>query len=153
MVRFLVIIPAIVIAIVKSNNLPILSAGLTNPSPDHIDISLHTQLKVPPGIKARMDAQTLGLYINKDAKLPYVEVDLPEYHLKGTSDIIVTNQTRSILNHTEFTDFLATALNARNFTIYVKSKTTVHLGALKTKVTINKALKLAGIVQILQYAV
>lgn len=146
MIRILVIIPAVVRAIVKNNALPVYSAGLTNPTPDQIDVSLHSSLHVPAGLSARMDAQTLGFYIDAHEKMPFLEVDLPEYYLKGTSQLIITNQTRPILNQTAFTSFLINSLNTRNFTMYVRSKTTIHLGSLKTKVDINKGIRIPGTV-------
>lgn len=113
-------------------------------------MSLHTQLKSPGGITSKMDASMLGLYNTQDDASPFLEIPLPALTLKGTTQLIVTNVTRPILNETQFADFLRNALNTRNFTIYVKSKTTIHLtSALHYDVSINKGIKVPGNISIM----
>jgi len=142
---FLVILPALVRHIVNSNELPIISSALTNPTPDNITISLHTELKSPGALSSQMDPQMLGLYNSKNDAQPFLEVPLPAYTLKGTTDVIVTNVTRPILNETQFADFLRNSLNTRNFTIYVKSKTTIRLtSSLHYDVMLSKGIKVPG---------
>lgn len=146
---FLVIIPAIIQSQVNSNGLPIITSGLTNPTPTHIDLSLHTQLKTPGPISAHIDAQTLGLYSTKDDTKPFLEFDLPSYRLKGTTDVIVTNQTRPILDQNLFGEFLANSLNTKNFTMYVRGKTIIRLAGFHYNVKINQGIKVPG--KCLQY--
>lgn len=102
-------------------------------------------LKVPANLAVRLDPLTLDLY-NPDAMtfIPYMQVTLPGYHLKGATTLSIMNQTASIENSDQFEGFLASAVYAENFTIAAKGSTTACLGKLKAHLTLDKKIELAG---------
>ena len=58
--------------------------------------------------------------------------------MEGKATINVTNQTASILDRGQFTDFLNSAVYGKTFKSSVKGGTTAHLGVLKAKLTLDK---------------
>jgi hypothetical protein len=81
---------------------------------------------------------------DSDASHPYAQIVLPEQKLSGETSIVVTNQTTRILNETQFTSFIASTVNSENFALNVQGSTDGFLGSLKTPVTLDKQIPLAG---------
>lgn len=126
-------------------DLPIHAASIMNPTPDSVVYSLHSTLKIPAGVTVDLKPMTLNLFTNEsDSSKPYMKVDLPEYHLKGTTDISITNQTARILDQTQFKSFLADAVYSKQFTLSAGGATVAFLGALKAPIKLNKNVDLNG---------
>jgi hypothetical protein len=143
--RFLVIFPALAQRLVDDASLPINSASIMNPTPDSVVYSLSASLKVPAGVTVDLKPMTLSLY-TKDIgpKDPYIQVNLPEYHLKGKTTITITNQTAEILDKTQFIDFLQAAVNAEKFSISAYGTTAAYLGKLKANIKLKKDVDMTG---------
>lgn len=142
---FLVIIPAIAQRLVSDADIPVHSVEVLNPTSDNITFSLHASLKVPLGLSVRIDPFNLSLF-NREVKpmTPYVTVPLGKIKLKGQSAISLTNQTTSIQNMEEFTNFLTKAVYSKRFTLSAYGKTTAHLGKIKVPLKLDKDLELDG---------
>ena len=88
---------------------------------------------------------TLSLYTpDTGPKDPYIQVTLPEYHLKGATTVTITNETATILDEPQFEKFLASAVGAENFTIAAYGTTNAFLGILKAPITLKKNVPLNG---------
>lgn len=144
-VSFLVILPAIAQRLVNNAKIPIHSAEVLRPTPDSITFSLAASLNVPLGLSVEIDAFNLSLF-NRQVKpmTPFITVPLGKTHLKGNSELTVTNQTTHILDETQFVDFLANAVYSKTFTLSAYGKTTAHLGKLKIPLKLDKDVELDG---------
>lgn len=119
-----------------------------NPNPDSVEYSLIASLKVPGGVTVDLKPINLSLYTHEKGRNdPYIQVSLPEYHLKGKTTVKITNQTATILDQDQFTEFLNEAVGAENFTMSAYGTTAAYLGVLKADITLNKNVKLAGTVK------
>lgn len=126
-------------------NLPINSASIMKPTPDSVEYSLSASLKVPAGVAVDLRPMTLSLYTKEIGhKDPYIQVDLPSYHLKGTTTLTITNQTATILDKPQFMEFLGDAVNAEHFKISAYGTTTAYLGKLKANIKLNKDVDMTG---------
>jgi hypothetical protein len=140
-----VIFPAIAQRLVDNTSLPIHSARIMSPTPNSVQYSVVSSLKIPAGVTVDLKPITLNLYTNDTGPdNPYIKVSLPEYHLKGDTTIGVTNQTAKILDQDRFIKFLANAVYSKEFTLSVAGSTTAYLGALKAPVKLKKDVKLLG---------
>jgi hypothetical protein len=147
---FLVILPAIAQRLVDDASVPIESVLVLNPTPNGVTFSLSASLNVPLGLAVRVDTFNLSLF-NREVKprTPYVTVPLESIHLKGKSNITISNQTIQIQDQDQFTSFLATAVYSKRFTLSVYGKTTAHLGKLKIPLTLDKDVELNGLIRVL----
>jgi hypothetical protein len=144
--RFLVIFPAIAQRLVDNANLPIHWASIMSPSPDGVIYSMDASLKVPAGVTVDLKPMNLSLFTpDTGPKDPYIQVSLPEYHLKGNTNVTIINQTATIQNQTEFVNFLTSAVNSENFTLSAAGGTAAYLGILKADIKLNKNVELAGL--------
>lgn len=142
---FLVAIPAIAQRLVDDTDLPVHSAQILDPKSDRVTFTLHTSLKLPIGLEARIEPFDIGLYeYHSPSHQPFLVAPLPEYKVKGETDIIVTRNATKILNQTEFTNTLQTAVQQKRFVLSAKGSTIGHLGALKTPLTLKKDVELDG---------
>ena len=142
---FLVAFPAIAQRMVDDAALPIHSAMIMYPTPDSVEYSLVASLKVPLGFKVHLDPITLHLYRHQSGpENPYIDVNLPEYDLKGNSTISIEGQEVTILDVDEFTEFLAAAVYQETFLLATKGSTTAHLGALKADITLDRQIEQPG---------
>jgi hypothetical protein len=140
-----VIFPAIAQRMVDDASLPIHSAMIMNPTPSSVVYSLVASLKVPAGVTIRLEPITLSLYTPDTGPMdPYIQVDLPEYHLKGKTTVAITNQTASILDLEQFQKFLSTAVYSENFTLSAAGSTAAYLGILKAPLKLKKNVQLNG---------
>jgi len=118
---------------------------IMNPKPDSVEYSLVASLKVPGGATVDLKPTTLSLYTPEmGPKDPYIRVSLPEYHLKGTTTVSITNETAQILNLPQFIDFLGSAVSAKNFTLSAYGSTAAYLGILKAPIKLKKNVEMAG---------
>lgn len=139
------IFPAIAQRLVDNASLPIYSASIMNPTPSTISYSLSSSLKIPAGLVVDLKPITLSLYTNDSGPTdPYVKVNLPEYHLKGTTAINITRQTVDILDEARFEEFLHSAVANKEFTLSASGSTTAYLGVLKAPIKLTKQVKLTG---------
>jgi len=116
-----------------------------NPTPTSVEYSLVASLKVPAGVTVDLKPMTLSLYTQDTGpKNPYIQVTLPEYHLKGATTVTITNETATILDEPQFERFLASARGAENFTISAYGATNAFLGVLKESITLKKNVPLNG---------
>lgn len=124
-----------------------------SPTPDSIVYSMEASLSVPAGVTVDLKPMNLSLYTAETgSKNPYVEVSLPEYHLKGNSNITIVNQTATIMNQTEFIQFLTSAVTSENFTLSASGGTVAYLGILKAKIELTKNVELAGLAKLNGFA-
>lgn len=146
----MVIFPAIAQRLVDDAGIPIHSAQILKPTPDGIVFSLSATLDVPLGLSVQIDPFNLSLF-NRDIapRIPYISVELPAFHLKGKSEITITNQTTKILDMEQFTEFLSVAVYSKSFTLSAYGKTTAHLGALHAPLTLDKDVTLNGMIHTL----
>lgn len=134
---------------VDDAKLPIQSAMILNPTPSSVDYSLVASLKIPKGFSVDLKPIALSLYTEAmGEKEPYIKVSLPEYHLKGTTTVSISNQTAVILDQPQFQSFLSDAVYSQNFTLSTYGSTAAYLGALKAKIKLKKKVELAGTPQI-----
>lgn len=69
---------------------------------------------------------------------------IDSYDLEGTTNISVTKNDADILSESEFIKTLTDAVYQKRFTMAAKGKTTGHLGALKTPLSLDKDVELDG---------
>ncbi|KAK2805943.1 hypothetical protein FQN51_008717 [Onygenales sp. PD_10] len=151
---FLVIIPAIAQRMVDDANLPIHSASIMKPTPESVEYSLTASLKVPPPFAVDLDPITLHLYrVQQSADESYIEIPLPQLHLKGNTTIAIEDQQVSILDMKDWTQFLSEAVHQETFILAAKGSTTAHLGALKAGLTLDKQLNLSGLNGLTGYSI
>lgn len=142
---FLVIFPAIAQRLVDDADLPIYAASIMSPTPDSVVYSLNSSLKIPAGVTVNLKPVTLSLFTKATGpKVPYIQVTLPEYHLKGNTSVSIVNQTATILDQTQFRSFLADAVKSKVFTMSAAGSTVAYLGALKAGIKLNKNIDLTG---------
>jgi hypothetical protein len=116
-----------------------------NPTPSTISYSISSSLKIPAGLSVDLKAIALSLYTNDSGPTdPYVKVNLPEYHLKGTTAINITCQTVDILDEARFEEFIHSAVANKEFTLSASGSTTVYLGVLEAPIKLTKQVKLTG---------
>lgn len=136
---FLVILPAIIQLLVGKADLPINGGAFLANTPTTAIVSIDTVLSIPSGIKATLDPLTLYLY-NKNTTVfsPFLGVDLDKTYLDGNTAVNVTNKLVNIINQTEMESWFEGVIQNVKTPISVKGDTTVHFGALKAHVNIDK---------------
>ena len=116
------------------------------PAPGHIQLSLVAFLSIPKPFTVDLKPFNLTLFRRSTVPMtPYIELPLPEQHLKGNSTIAVTGQTVQIANVTEFTGLIHDALFSDKFTLSVRGTADAFLGPLKTRITLDKDVQLQGL--------
>jgi hypothetical protein len=126
-------------------DLPIEAGMLMVPMPETIHLSLVASIKIPAPFSVRVEPIPLSLYQpGYDPSKPFVKIVLPETRLKGTSQISAEDQQVDILDAAQFREFISSYVFGETFTLGVKGSTTAHMGKLKSKVTIDKQLKVNG---------
>ncbi|KAF2756477.1 hypothetical protein EJ05DRAFT_466828 [Pseudovirgaria hyperparasitica] len=145
-ILFLVIVPKIAQRLVDDADLPIYSVTIRNPKANSVVITLATSLKIPKGLTVHLDPLTLQLYRPEEPTfIPFVEVSLPGYKLRGTTNITLENQLVTIGDIDQFTKFLGNAVANQKFVIAARGKARAHLGALHADVTLDKKVTLDGL--------
>ena len=130
---------------VDDAHLPIHEAMIMNPKPDSVEYSLRASLKVPDPFTVRLEPITLHLYQESGSpEKPYINIDLPEYSLKGNSTIEINDQEVKIQDHDEWKAFLKDAVYNEKFVLAAKGETTAHLGALAVDITLDKKIEQYG---------
>lgn len=120
---------------------------LLDPTPESISLSLDTKLDIP--LKAttiKTEPFSLALF-NRDTKprTPYLDLSLPKYTLRGTSQMQISNKNAQFSNVDEFKKVLASALHSTEFKLSARGKTKGHIsGALHSDLTLDKNSKLVG---------
>ncbi|KAL4964934.1 DUF3712 domain-containing protein [Aspergillus stella-maris] len=149
-VFFLVAIPAIAQRMVDDTDLPVYAAHITNPKPDAVTFTLDTGLKIPlPGITVKLDTFELDLFNrDSDPEITYLTVPVPDQSVKGKTNISVTSADTPVLDQDEFVKTLSKAVYSKRFTMSAIGKTTGHLGALETPITLDKDVELDGLDQL-----
>ncbi|KAL4736076.1 hypothetical protein BDV11DRAFT_211567 [Aspergillus similis] len=145
-VFFLVAIPAIAQRIVEDTSLPVYGAHITNPMPDAVTFTLDTGLTVPLGLSVRLEPFTLDLFNrDSDPETTYLTIPVPEYKIKGKTNLTVTSENTPVLDEDEFVKALTKAVYSKRFTLSALGKTTGHLGAIKAGITLDKDVELDGL--------
>lgn len=122
--RFEVIIPAIVVAILKSQNLPIYGGTLRALSPTVLNMSIDTMINC--AIPAKLDAMDLSLYNkNTTPQTAFLKLLLPSTKLDGKTDIAIKDQAIPVLNQTELTLWFNEFFDQPKVKLSVKGKPTV----------------------------
>lgn len=142
---FLVAIPAIAQRLVEDTSLPVYGAHITNPKPDALTFTLDSGLSVPLGLSVRLDPFKLDLFNrDSDPEITYLTVQVPEYKIKGKTNLTVTSENTPVLNEDEFVKSLTKAVYSKRFTLSALGKTTGHLGSIKAGLTLDKDVELDG---------
>lgn len=133
------ILPALIQLLVGKVNLPIYGGAFIANTPNTAIVSIDTALSVPAGIKAVLDPLTLYLY-NKNTThfSPFLGLGLAKTYLDGHTVVNVTNTVVTVLNQTEMESWFQDVFNNAKTALSVKGSTTVHLGALKAHVNMDK---------------
>ncbi|CAN8104283.1 unnamed protein product [Discula destructiva] len=149
---FVKIIPAIIQDIINTQDLPLLNAEMGAKSETQLSIAFNTVFKIPGSMSARMDAMNLSMY-NKftPGYYPYTYVVLPGKSLHGSTTIAL-NESTPVLNDTEMTRWLTKTFNDITTDISFRGETTLHLGALKAPIKIDKTVTVAGLNQLQGFA-
>ncbi|KAK6838121.1 hypothetical protein PG987_006402 [Apiospora arundinis] len=144
---FMVILPAIVQRIVNDQSLPIKGGAFLCLSPSQMMISLETSLKTP--LAAQIDPLTMFLYNRATPEFsPFVNLTLPPQRLDGETPIIVTNRTVTITNQTELITWFNEVWDKPQTELSVRGDSTVHLGALHSKVHLEKTVEVNSLNQL-----
>ena len=142
--RFEVIIPAIVVAILKSQKLPIYGGTLRALSPTMLNMSIDTMINC--AIPAKLDATDLSLYNkNTTPQTAFLELLLPSKKLNGKTNIAIKDQTIPVLNPTELTLWFNEFFDQPKVKLSVKGKPTVHLGALTYSDGLDKTIEVPSL--------
>ncbi|KAL2861202.1 DUF3712 domain-containing protein [Aspergillus lucknowensis] len=153
-VFFLVAIPAIAQRIVDDTNLPVYAAHITDPKPDAVTFTLDTGLTIPLGLSVRLDQFDLNLFNrDSDPEITYLTVSVPEYTVKGKTNISVSSEDTPVIDEDEFVKALTKAVYSKRFTLSAIGKTTGHLGALKAGITLDKDVELDGLDQLSGFSI
>ncbi|RDW61738.1 DUF3712 domain-containing protein [Aspergillus mulundensis] len=151
---FLVAIPAIAQRIVEDTSLPVYGAHITNPKPDAVTFTLDTGLTIPLGLSVRLEAFELNLFNrDSDPEITYLTVPVPEYKIKGKTNITLTSDDTPVLDEDEFVRTLTKAVYSKRFTMSAIGKTTGHLGAIKAGITLDKDVELDGLDQLSGFSI
>lgn len=113
-------------------------------SPTQVSLSLNISLDTP--LPVTIDPILLYLY-NKDTPTfsPFTNITLPEQHVNGNTDAILTNQTVIVTNETELIGWFNNVLDQPQVDLSVRGDPTVHLGALKSRPHLDKTISLPGL--------
>ncbi|CBF84224.1 hypothetical protein AN2679.2 [Aspergillus nidulans FGSC A4] len=145
-VFFLVAIPAIAQRLVEDTSLPVYGAHITNPKPDALTFTLDSGLSVPLGLSVRLDPFKLDLFNrDSDPEITYLTIQVPEYKIKGKTNLTVTSENTPVWDEDEFVKALTKAVYSKRFTLSALGKTTGHLGAIKAGLTLDKDVELDGL--------
>ncbi|KAK7937202.1 uncharacterized protein PG986_014070 [Apiospora aurea] len=146
-ILFLVILPAIVQRIVDDQGLPIKDGAFLCLSPTQMMISLETSLKTP--LAARIDPLTMFLYNKETPEFsPFLNLTLPEQKLDGETAIVVTNRTVAITDEKELITWFDSVWDKPQTELSVRGDSTVHLGALHSKVHLEKTVEVNSLNQL-----
>ncbi|KAK8022826.1 hypothetical protein PG993_013593 [Apiospora rasikravindrae] len=146
-ILFLVILPAIVQRIVDDQSLPIKGGAFLCLSPTQMMISLETSLKTP--LAARIDPLTMFLYNKETPEFsPFLNLTLPEQKLDGETAIVVTNRTVTITDEKELITWFDSVWDKPKTELSVRGDSTVHLGALHSKVHLEKTVEVNSLNQL-----
>ncbi|RSM09133.1 hypothetical protein CEP52_004250 [Fusarium oligoseptatum] len=141
---FKVIIPAIIQNILNGQKLPIDSGALQALSPTHVNMSLHTYLDTPLGVK--IDPVDLYLY-NKNTKpySPFFKLHLPEQHVNHKTDLTVTNQTLLVVDEKELLIWFNQFFDEPKVKLSLKGEPNINLGSLKYKRGLDKTIEVPSL--------
>ncbi|KAM6534384.1 hypothetical protein FALCPG4_004025 [Fusarium falciforme] len=141
---FKVIIPAIIQSILNGQKLQITSGALQALSPTHVNMSLHTYLDTPLGVK--IDPVDLYLY-NKNTKpyAPFFKLHLPEQHVNHKTDLIITNQTLLVANETELLIWFNQFFDQPKVKLSLLGEPNIYLGTLKYKRSLDKTIEVPSL--------
>lgn len=144
MIRFTVIIPAIVQNILNGQDLDVTGGSIQATSPDHVKMSIDTSLDTP--IPARLDEVDLNLY-NKDTEpmSSFLKLRLPGMHINKKTAVAVTNQTLAVTNQTELTAWFNEFFDKPEVDLSLDGEPTVHLGTLKYTRSLDKTIKVPSL--------
>jgi hypothetical protein len=136
---FLLILPAIVQDIVNNQSLPVNGGSFIALSPNTLNVSIESGLNTP--LPATLDPLTLFLY-NKDTPefSPFLNVTIPQMAVSHQTAINVVNQSVTITNETELVTWFNKVFDQTETDLSARGDTTVHLGALHSKVHLDKTM-------------
>lgn len=138
------ILPVIVQKLVDNQSLPVNGGSFLALSPTQMTVSLDTALNTP--LAADLDPLTLSLYNSETPEFsPFLELNLPASHINGYTEVVVVNQTCTILNQTELAFWFNNVFDQANTGLSVRGDTTVHLGALHSNAHIDKTVNVASL--------
>lgn len=112
---------------------------MANLETSHSIVSIDTALSIPSGVRATLDPLTLYLYNKNTTKYsPFLGLDLSRTYLDGNTVVNITDKVVTILNETEMVSWFGGVFSNAETSLSVKGDATVHLGALKSHINIDK---------------
>ena len=130
--------------LLNNQELPVHGGALQALSPSQVSLSLNLSLNTP--LPVTIDPILLFLY-NKDTSnfSPFINITLPEQHVNGNTNAILTNQTVTITNETELVGWFNDVLDQPQVKLSIRGDPTVHLGALESKPHLEKTINLPAL--------
>ncbi|KAK6359095.1 hypothetical protein TWF696_000262 [Orbilia brochopaga] len=119
--------------------------AITNPSNDHITISMNSTVFARVPVAARFANQTFEMYLPEDKnKTTFMTLGVGELQAQNKMAINVTGADTKILNATVYQEFSKQVLSRSNFTLGIRSQPTLQVGALHYPVNFEKTIRLQG---------
>ncbi|KAJ6257382.1 hypothetical protein Dda_8271 [Drechslerella dactyloides] len=139
------IIPSIAQNAVNSAGVRADGIAITNPTVDRITLSMNSTVFARVPVAARFDNQTFEMYLPQDAnKTTFMTLGVGELQAQNTMVINVTGADTKILNATVYQQFSKDVLSRSNFTLGIKSRPMLKVGAMKYPVQFDKTIQLKG---------
>ncbi|ODA83462.1 hypothetical protein RJ55_01976 [Drechmeria coniospora] len=143
-ILFKVVIPAVVQCVLSGQGLPIHGGTFQALSASQLILSLNTSLNSP--IAATIDSVPLYLYNrNTSVYSPFLNLGLPEQHVKGTTPATISNQTVTIINETELVRWFGQVFDEATVELSVRGNPTVRLGALSSSPSLDRTISLPAL--------
>lgn len=115
-------------------------------SNNQVVVGLNAELNGPSRLKLRMDPFEMHLYNeDTDGFYPFISVSVPAHKIKGKTKIDINKETVTIKNHTELNNWLRRVVYHKETNVSVKAETTIHWGAIKAHINIDKTESLLGL--------
>lgn len=132
--------------LVNTAGFPLISVSLTNPGANSFTISLVSALNIPGGFSVQLDPMNLTLQqMESQGPGPVItSIDLPSYQMHGNTTLDVPAQAVTIQDHDAFVSFIHTAAVSESYQVVTSGESIVHMGALHTRITVDKTLTVPG---------
>ncbi|KAI1075133.1 hypothetical protein F5B20DRAFT_585537 [Whalleya microplaca] len=151
-ILFLVILPAIVQRILDNQSMPVTAGAFVAISSEKLNISITTSLDTP--LPADISPVNLFMYNERTPTFsPFVNITLPQLHIDGETQIVVTDQTVTITNETELISWFGDVFDQPKVTLSTRGEAPVHLGALHSTAKIDKTVEVNSLNKLSGFAI
>jgi hypothetical protein len=143
--RFLVIFPVIAQKLVDQQTLTLHSAQLLHPAPGQMTFVLNSSITVPKPFTVVLDKMNLSLFVrDHKPQQPYVYLELPQNKLHGNASIYLAPQRANIVDKDQWLAFLNESMYSEELTLAAKGSSMGHFGKIKSKIKLDKDVKIKG---------